>query len=446
MIQEMSLEEAVLIDLFEPGLHIDNNSNQESFHRALSIIEKHFGTNAPFTYIMCFQDSTCMNDAQDISPKTFHHLGVLRNGFKIVSDSNVAAILYSIKQDIDALNLSAILVTLPQHRKAPMDIFLDHLFTDVYKFKFEFFEMHCEKDSVTHPFHNKQGANYIADDDFRELSRRNIQMHLESLPTLRGKLVILKSFLIPENIFLHGFTTRSGGISYIPTLSSLNLFSNSKRRDPKCVVAENFRRLGKAAGFDPQTYFPVKVDHANNIWIMGKTEPDSYDGIVTNQKGVTIAAPGADCIPVIFCDPVKKVCGAAHSGWKGTLLGVAMATVNAMISEFGCNVNDILVVLGPCVGPCCFTLSQVEAKAFYDIDPQCVHQFESPNPKVDIRRATRILLEHGGIRPHNIQDDSVADKSQNLTLCTSCHPDKFFSHVRDGSNFGTQIGFIAIRD
>lgn len=47
---------------------------------------------------------------------------------------------------------------------------------------------------------------------------------------------------------------------------------------------------------------------------MGKTEPKSYDGITTNQRGVTIAAPGADCIPVLFADPVKKACGAAHSG------------------------------------------------------------------------------------------------------------------------------------
>lgn len=47
---------------------------------------------------------------------------------------------------------------------------------------------------------------------------------------------------------------------------------------------------------------------------MGQKEPDSYDGIVTNQKGVTIAAPGADCIPLLFSDPVKKAFGAAHSG------------------------------------------------------------------------------------------------------------------------------------
>lgn len=60
----------------------------------------------------------------------------------------------------------------------------------------------------------------------------------------------------------------------------------------------------------------LQVNHASDVWIMGKAEPDSYDGIVTNQQGVTITAPGADCIPVLFADPVKKACGAAHAGDK----------------------------------------------------------------------------------------------------------------------------------
>ncbi|CAI9550111.1 unnamed protein product [Staurois parvus] len=257
---------------------------------------------------------------------------------------------------------------------------------------------------------------------------------------------LLATVFVTEETFLHGFTTRSGGISIIPTLSGLNLFCSPKRKDSKAVVEENFRRLGKAAGFDPQTYISIKVDHADIVKILGKTEPERYDGIVTNQKGMTIAAPGADCIPILFCDPVKRACGAVHSGWKGTLLGVSMATVNAMVSEYQSDVKDILVVLGPSVGPCCFTLTQEEAKAFHDIDPQCVRQIESSRPNVDIRRATRVLLERGGILPQNIQDDTIEDRSQNVTLCTSCHPDKFYSHIRDGENFGIQICFIAIRE
>uniref|UniRef100_A0A8B9JDV2 Uncharacterized protein n=1 Tax=Astyanax mexicanus TaxID=7994 RepID=A0A8B9JDV2_ASTMX len=56
-----------------------------------------------------------------------------------------------------------------------------------------------------------------------------------------------------------------------------------------------------------------------------------------------------------------------------------------------------------------------------------------------------VLLEKGGILPEHIQDNTVTDQP-NLTLCTSCHPDSFFSHVRDGLNFGTQIGFLWIKE
>lgn len=65
--------------------------------------------------------------------------------------------------------------------------------------------------------------------------------------------------LSSTDIFIHGFTTRTGGISYLPTLSSLNLFSSSKRRDPKVVVQENLRRLGCAAGFNVKNFYRIKV-------------------------------------------------------------------------------------------------------------------------------------------------------------------------------------------
>ena len=50
------------------------------------------------------------------------------------------------------------------------------------------------------------------------------------------------------------------------------------------------------------------------MWVLGKAEPESYDAVVTDRAGVVIAAPGADCMPILFCDPVAKVIGAAHAG------------------------------------------------------------------------------------------------------------------------------------
>ncbi|XP_019385419.1 PREDICTED: laccase domain-containing protein 1 [Crocodylus porosus] len=439
------MAEAVLIDLLGLEMNSQDSSFQKLLHNMLEAVEKHYSVSAPSVYIMCCQtQQSGRNGVQDWLLKAMSGSQILKRSFEVICAANTTAALYTIKQKLDKKDLSIIKIILPAQRKALMRVFIDHLFTSVYQFEFEELQVDCEPNHLQEAETQNEMQTLPAQE--MELIMNEIQTYLERLPSLRGELTILKSVLIPGDIFLHGFTTRTGGISYIPTLNSFNLFSNPMRRDPKIVVRENLRRLSKAAGFDPKTYHSVKVNHANDVWIMGKTEPKSYDGITTNQKGVTIAAPGADCIPVLFADPVKKACGAAHSGWRGTLMGVAMATVSAMIAEYGCNVRDILVVLGPSVGPCCYTLPQESAKEFHQIDPKCVRSFDSPTPYIDIRRATRALLESGGILPQNIQDDSVADQNQNITFCTACHPDKFYSHVRDGSNFGTQIGFISIRN
>ncbi|XP_050188625.1 purine nucleoside phosphorylase LACC1 [Myiozetetes cayanensis] len=434
--------EAVLIDLFNLPENLQNNI-QGLLCNTLETIEKCSSIHAPFVYVMCCQrQGSERKGEQEFLLPALGGFQSLKRKLEVVCALTTAAALYTIKQRLDEKDLSIIKVILPTLRKDLMKAYIDHLFTAVYQFEYEDLQVASDSENLPEP----QGEGQTLPSQDMALIQSEIQRHLESLPSLKGELTILRSSLIPDDIFLHGFTTRTGGISYIPTLSSCNLFSSSKRRDPQVVVKENLRRLANAAGFNPEAFHRVKVNHANAVCIMGKTEPDSYDGIVTNQKGVTLAAPGADCIPVLFADPVRKACGAAHSGWKGTLLGVSMATVNAMVSEYGCNVKDILVVLGPSVGPCCYKLPHESAEEFHRIDPKCVRLFDSANPYVDIRRATRILLERGGVLPENIQDDSITDQNQNVTFCTTCHPDKFYSHVRDGANFGTQIGFISIKD
>ncbi|NXQ54326.1 LACC1 protein, partial [Anthoscopus minutus] len=436
--------EAVLIDMFSLPANLQNNI-QGLLHNTLEAIEKCSSIHAPCVYVMCCQrQGSERKGEQEFLLPALRGFQSLKRRLEVVCAQTTAAALYTIKQRLDEKDLNIIKVILPTLRKDLMKVYIDHLFTAVYQFEFEDLQVVSNCENLQIPEHQHGGQTLPSQDV--ALIQSEIQMYLESLPSLKGQLTILRSSLIPDDIFLHGFTTRTGGISYIPTLSSCNLFSSSKRRDPQVVVKENLRRLAKAAGFNPETFHRVKVDHANAVCVMGKAEPDNYDGIVTNQKGVTLAAPGADCIPVLFADPVRRACGAAHSGWKGTLLGVSMATVNAMVSEYGCNVKDILVVLGPSVGPCCYKLPHESAKEFHRIDPKCVRLFESASPHIDIRRATRILLERGGILPENIQDDSITDQNQNITFCTACHPDKFYSHFRDGTNFGTQIGFISIKD
>ncbi|KAM5289079.1 purine nucleoside phosphorylase LACC1 [Ctenodactylus gundi] len=429
------MAEAVLIDLFGLKLNCQENHHQ-TLLKILNAVPNHHACKAKFLCMMCCNINWEWGvDTESRDSATNNGLSPLLREYEIVSNPSMAATLYTIKQKIDEKNMSSIKVIVPLHRKRVMKAFIDQLFTEVYNFEFEDLQV-TSKDGL---WEQSPELNMITGHGLEKV-QNEIETYLRSLPALNGQLTIITSPLIPD-IFIHGFTTRTGGISYIPTLSSFNLFSSSKRRDPKAVVQENLRRLANAAGFNVDKFYRIKTDHANEVWIMGKKEPQFYDGITTNQRGVTIAAPGADCIPIVFADPVKRACGVAHSGWKSTLSGVAMATVNAMRAEYDCDLEDIIAVLGPSVGPCCFTLPRESADEFYNLHPACVRRLDSPAPYIDIRKATRILLEQGGILPQNIQD-----LNQDLNLCTSCHPDKFFSHVRDGLNFGTQIGYILIRE
>ncbi|XP_051998094.1 purine nucleoside phosphorylase LACC1 [Xyrauchen texanus] len=358
-------------------------------------------------------------------------VGIRGKSPEVLCKSSLSASLFSFKQAIDKEDISDVKIITSSHGRDLFRVYEGLLFTSAFSFEYiiMFEGLSCPLGDLT----------VICADVQHEVTT-----FLQHLPAVKGDITILRSSIISD-CFAHGFTTRTGGISYISTLSSLNLFCNPRRKDSRAVVAENLRRLGLKAGFQPLQFNLIKCNHASDVWVMGKPAPDSYDGLVTNQVGVVIAAPGADCMPLLFTDPVAKVIGVAHAGWKGTLMGIAMATVKAMVSEFGSRPADIVCVIGPSVGPCCFTLEQDLAREFHAIHPDCVRHMESPTPYVDIRLTTRILLERDGIKPEHIQDIRLPHKTD-CTLCTSCQPELFFSHVRDGINFGTQIGFLWIKE
>lgn len=362
--------------------------------------------------------------------------GFLSRNVQVLDSDSTAECLFRFKRTLDRLDLSSVRVLTTARGREVLLRYQELLFTAVYAFEYQL----RPEQSLTCPGCGGSAHPVSPADGVRD----EVSGFLQQLPAVEGGVTVLRSTLIPD-CFGHGFSTRTGGVSYIPTLSSMNLFSSGRRRDPVAVVMENRRRLGLHAGFHPRPLRLVKVNHASDVWVLGKAEPESYDSMVTDQTGVVLAAPGADCMPILFADPVRKVIGAAHAGWKGTLMGVAMATVDTMVTGFGCRVSDIVVAVGPSVGVCCFTLDRQQAADFSSIHPDCVPDPECDRPHVDIRLANRVLLQKGGVLPENIHDNTVWERPS-VTPCTSCHPEDFFSHVRDGLNFGTQVGFLWIRD
>jgi hypothetical protein len=242
--------------------------------------------------------------------------------------------------------------------------------------------------------------------------------------------------VLPTEGFLHGFPERGGGVS-TGARASLNL--GMRLGDDQALVDENRRLLARHAGYDPEQLQITRHVHGTNVWKVGEPlpSPAEFDGLVCDRPGPVLGAFAADCIPMLFADPRARVIGAAHAGWRGTVGGVAKNVV-ARMTESGARPEHIRVALGPSIGPCCF-----------EVGPEVVAQFreafgEVPamvvagphKDHIDLRVATRALLERSGIRPENIDDRPP---------CTKCEADRFFSYRRDGQGGGVHMAFIGMR-
>lgn len=219
--------------------------------------------------------------------------------------------------------------------------------------------------------------------------------------------------------------------------SSLNL--GKRWGDDEQAVEENRRLLAQHAGYDPEQLQIMRHVHGTSVWRVGEPLPDpaEFDGLVTDRVGPVLGAFAADCIPLLFADPVARVIGSAHAGWRGTVDGVAGNVVKRM-GELGAKPENIRVALGPSIGPECF-----------EVGPEVVEQFRAAfgdvagmvvqGPKkehIDLRVAMRTQLERGGIRAEHI--DSAPP-------CTKCEAQRFYSYRRDGKDGGVHMGFIGMR-
>ena len=244
-----------------------------------------------------------------------------------------------------------------------------------------------------------------------------------------------RSPVLPTEGFTHGFPERTGGVSQ-GLRSSLNL--GVRWGDDKEHVDTNRRLLAAYAGYDPAQLQIMRHVHGTNVWRVGEPLADDaeFDGLVTDQVGPVLGAFAADCIPLLFAEPVARVCGAAHAGWRGTVAGVARNVVTRMV-ELGARPERLRVALGPSIGAECF-----------EVGPEVVAEFRAAfgelpgmvvaGPRkdhIDLRVATRAVLERAGVLPEHIDDRPP---------CTKCEPDRFFSYRRDGKDGGVHMGFIGL--
>ena len=170
--------------------------------------------------------------------------------------------------------------------------------------------------------------------------------------------VLQMSSLIGMPGVRHGFTTRLGGVS-TGIYESMNMGLHLE--DDRYKVMENYRRIGESIGINYRRISCPDQVHETNVLVC--TEDDAGDGIIrerthkeidaqiTNVKNLPLIVYAADCVPVLFYDPVSRVIGTAHAGWKGTVHGIAAKTVEKMHEVYGCLSENIYAFIGPSIGP-----------------------------------------------------------------------------------------------
>ncbi len=256
-------------------------------------------------------------------------------------------------------------------------------------------------------------------------------------PRVADPVEILTSALIPAARFCHGWPTRAGGVS-TEGRASLNL--GGRWGDDPANVAENRRRVAIAAGFDAAQLVVTRHVHGIGVQVVGDpfAEPAEFDGLVCDRPGVTVAAFAADCLPVLLADPERGVCAAVHAGWRGTVAGAVTEALAAMVQRFGSLAADVRVAIGPSIGPCCFEVGPEVAEAFSRALPDTPGVVVAGPRKehVDLRAATRALVERAGVQPEHVDDRPP---------CTRCDTARFFSYRRDGLAGGVHMGFIGLR-
>ena len=190
-----------------------------------------------------------------------------------------------------------------------------------------------------------------------------------------------------------------------------------------------------------------EIQEESNIEEIKTTEElENVDGIVTDKKDIALLTTSADCISMLLYDTVKKAIGSIHSGWKGTLKGIIVKTIEKMLTEYQSKPKDIICCICPSIRQCCFEVDEDVKDLFYNkykdlknID-EIIKLGDKKEDKqkyyIDTVKINIELLKNIGLKEKNIIDSNI---------CTMCHSKEFHSYRADGKDFGVNGAIIAIK-
>lgn len=244
---------------------------------------------------------------------------------------------------------------------------------------------------------------------------------------------------------VHGVSTRMHGCSKQP-FHSLNLGLHTA--DEREYVLKNRELFASAVGVDPLAAVTAQQVHEDTIAVVKAASKDcgtkereyqrtftSTDALITGEPAIPLMLFFADCVPVLFFDPIQRVVAISHAGWKGTVARIAAKTLIKMQSDYNVNPHDCLIGIGPSIGQCC-----------YEVDDAVIsrlrQEFDSHWPSFVSPRGERWLLDLWKV--NQVQLLEAGASRQNIIssgICTSCNSALFYSHRAEHGKTG-RIGAV----
>jgi YfiH family protein len=206
------------------------------------------------------------------------------------------------------------------------------------------------------------------------------------------------------------------------------------------------RRLAATLGVSADRLMSVKQVHGRAVRVVttageATAEPrgtaEAADAMVSTDPECAIAVHVADCVPILMADRGRRLVAAVHAGWRGTCAGVT-TTVLETIRELDVRPADLVVAIGPSIGPCCYQVDGRVRTAFLGMTPDSVAWFTEDGLerwKLDLWQANIDQLEAGGV---------PASAIHVCRLCTADHLETCFSYRREGAGAGRLAAAIRL--
>lgn len=241
-------------------------------------------------------------------------------------------------------------------------------------------------------------------------------------------------------------------IRHAITLKPFDIGSNESFYNKTEEVKKDYKKLCDILEINNKNIYRPFQTHTDIVKCVNDENPGIFteefknvDALTTNRKNKILSVSIADCIDLIFFDPVKKVIANTHSGWQGTYKLISQKTVENMVDNYDCNPKDIICCIGPSIRKCHFEVDEDIKERFFEKFKHLYNineiigkgRIEQNKQKfnIDTVLINTTILKQMGLKEENIIDCGI---------CTVCNSDKFHSYRVDREISGRNTGIITL--